>query len=463
MANHYCASIRSKLLTVCRFGIFMGLVGQSLPAVGQTWTNGAADNDFLNASNWSSAPNFNSNATTLTVNLDGVNKATLNSTVTLIRTLKVGDGVGSVGEVLVDNSGSLTTDRNIELGDDASDLGVGTMTVNGGVVSTGRGLLIGPLANAGSVFNLNSGTVSVNSSGANIIGLRVGHSNNGNGSLNITGGTMTVINGVGRFSDSADGLAPSNASLAISGSGSLIVSNDLIRFGGQDTTTAANTASVSISDSGLLESTIGNVQFARANNSQVTVNLSGNGTMYASNSFTFGRGTGSTTTLTMTGGLIDGDRIDCGTQAGATATLNVSGGTISASSRSPSTAGFNQGSLYLGEGGPVVNLSGNAKIVAERLLINDGASVLNLTDSALVDIKGSVREISPGLLENGASTFDFTAQFFTGLWAEVLGKVRLNEVGTVLRVEGQSETMDAELPEDPALVVNYLDLFNAAI
>lgn len=430
----------------------------------RVWNNSAADNDFANHANWTGSPgDFISLSTAQwDINLGvGANKAVLSTDIgNVVRDVRIGDA-GTQGELEVTATGSMTITRDLRLARSGAATGQAIMTVNGGsvtvatVVGTGN-IFIGQSDNPGNptVLTLNSGSVTT------INTLNVAHQSNNKGNLVINGGTFTAGNAV--MADA--GGSPSVATLTVTG-GSLTTTTGGLTFASSG---GVNTATVTLSGSGQINSAT-SMSFGFGANSTVNVNMTG-GTLNAPTSFlTFGQGAGSNTTVTMSGGTINTDRFNIGNKNAdpalppMSAVLNMSGGTIEATADISSTAG-NRGAFVLGSTVPDVNLSGTALVSAERLLINAGGTI-DITGTALLHLKGSTIETAPGsgVLASTSPTFSFAQQFVTGLWAEVLGKVRLNEVGAVLRVEGESETIADPIPENPDQVLNYLALFNAAI
>jgi hypothetical protein len=422
------------------------------------WNNSAADNDFANHANWTgSLGNFTAEPNAQwDINLGvGANKATIGTDIgDVFRDVRIGDA-GTQGELEVTATGSLTITRDLRLARSGGVTGQAIMTVNGGsvtvatVAGTGN-IFIGQSDNPGNptVFTLNSGSVSTMNT------LNVAHQANNKGSLVINGGTFTAGNAV-----LADGnTAPSVASLTVTG-GSLTTTTGGFTFA---SSAGSNTATVTLSGSGEITSAT-SIAVGFGTNSTATVNMSG-GTMNAPNSFvTFGQGAGSTTTVTMSGGAINADRINWGNNATANSTLNMTGGALTMTAAVGSTAD-NRGSLVLQSGNPQLNISGNSQISAERLLINAGGNI-DLAGASLLHLKGSTRETVPGsgVLESTAPTLSFAQQFFSGLWAEVLGKVNFSSLDSILRVEGASETIANSTLGAPDLVLNFADLFNAAI
>jgi hypothetical protein len=443
----------------------MLLLGAS-QAFGQVrlWNNSAADNDFANHANWTGSPGDFTSASTAQwdINLGvGANKAVLSTAIgDVVRDVRIGDA-GTQGELEVTATGSMTITRDLRLARSGAATGQAIMTVNGGsvtvatVLGTGN-IFIGQSDNPGNptVFTLNSGSVTT------INTLNVAHQSNNKGNLVINGGTFTAGNAV--MADA--GGFPSEATLVVTG-GSLTTTTGGLTFASSG---GVNTATVTLSGSGQINSAT-SMSFGLGANSTVIVNMTG-GTLNAPNSFlTFGQGATSNTTVTMSGGAINTDRLNIGNKNAdpalppTSAVLNMSGGTIEVAANIASTAG-NRGAFVLGSTVPDVNLSGSSLVSAERLLINAGGSI-DLADTAVLHLKGSTIETAPGsgVLASTSPTFSFAQQFFNGLWAEVLGKVNFSSVDSVLRVEGASETVANPTVGEPDLVLNFVDLFHAAI
>lgn len=424
--------------------------GQAVP---RDWNNSAGDKDFTNLSNWGGSPvDFDSEPNgDWRINLNGASRAELFTTIpNVVRDVKVGRQIGD-GELYIGSSGSLST-RDVYVGTgNASGKGVltvdsggaltatrdlnvgnaqaeGRVFIEGGTVTVARNVRLGEdgLTNGYGQVTVNSGTLNVNGSG----GLFVGQSNRAQNLFTLTNGTVTVLETL-------------NVAHQTDTQGVLVINNGSI---------TARTGA-----------------FGFGTNSTASLNITG-GSLNTTTSFlTFGQGATSNTTVTMSGGTINTDRFNIGNKNAdpalppTSAVLNMSGGTIEAAADIASTAG-NRGAFVLGSTVPVVNLSGTAFVSAERLLINAGGSI-DLAGTALLHLKGSTIETAPGsgVLASTSPTFSFAQQFFSGLWAEVLGKVNFSSLDSTLRVAGASETIANPTLGGPDLVLNFEDLFNAAI
>jgi len=211
--------------------------------------------------------------------------------------------------------------------------------------------------------------------------------------------------------------------------------------------------------------------FAFADNSLASLNMTG-GTLNATTGFlTFGQGFQSSTTVTMSGGTINADRINFGnidtnssvgslTGAPTSSVLNMSGGTINVTANS---ATGSRGALGLGSAAADLNLSGTALISAERLNNNPGGSI-DLGGSSILDLKGSTIFASPGVVLNTSPTFSMTtAHVGISTWASTLGTINFSSTDSLLRVNGAGEVVDGVGVADPDFNINFVNLFNDAI
>jgi len=478
-ARHTFMKNTPRSRAVCSAFAFLTLLSTA-PAFGQiNWTNDAGDNNFANGLNWDPVNTpFSGSNREYDVNKLGADRAVLSSDLgNLQRDLRIGDNNGQ-GEFEITAGGILNVTRNMRLGRGGDGVtGFGIATVDGGILAIDNHLFVGQSDNAGNLFTLNAGSVTVGSE------LNVATNNTTQGTLNITGGTLSA--GQGDFAD--HGSTPTTANLNISGNGELTTSGRLSFANGNGGATATvslsdnaslsagtftrfgggtnSVSSLTISDNASLTATT-SAQFGFGENSTTTLDMSG-GTLNALTSFlTFGQNADSEVTVNMSGGTINTDRLAFAGEAtsgdpltAGTATLNMSGGEINVVAQDLTNSG--RGGFRLGSAGAVVNLSGDAVVNAERLRINAGGSI-DIADMALINITGSTVETSPGSGVIEQPTFDFAQQFFSGNWNEVGGTVNFSTMNTSrLQVAGENEMLFN--PFGAPVELNFVELFNAAI
>jgi hypothetical protein len=428
------------------FSMLVACALAATPAIAEQWTNALGNNDFTNWANWvldgtaDNPASWAAASQNWQVNLAGPDKAILGpgqSATGLDRNVLVGDAesspVGSTGELLIDG-GMLGINRSMRIGRDTV-TGYGTVTVDGGgTVDIGYGLYLGQSANAGSTFELIDGTVDVTTASGRSDGLLVAHRAEGNGTLDISGGQLRVKAGNAVFSDGGNEGASTSA-LDISGGGALYVENGYISFGGN---AGGVTVTAGISGDGYLSASNGRFGFGA--DSSVVFALSG-GMLDIPNSFvTFGQGAGATVSVTITGGVINTDRMAFANNAEATTTLVMTSGTINVVRSGTSTA-TTSGAFRMGAGVSDLGISGDAVVNTEKLWIAAGG-LLTLGGEARINVTGSTDETN--------RTFDFNEEELAG--GLVLGKIALN--GGSIQVAGAA---------DPVTAVDYVDLLTAAI
>jgi hypothetical protein len=422
------------------------------PAFGQTWNNATTNKNFADFGNWTgSLTTFTGTNRDWIINSTGANRAELSTAVGNVqRDLLVGTGAGAQGELLIQSGGSMTVTRNLRMGQSGGTAGYGIVTMNGGSLNISTSLFVGQSDNAANVFTLNSGTVAVTST------LNVAHAASTQGTLDIKGGTLTASNGV--FADGGTG--NSIATLNISGSGALSTTTTGLVFGNTNTT-GTSSATINLSNSASLTSAT-SISVAFGQTSTASINMTG-GTLSAKTSFlTLGQNGGTNVAVTMSGGLMETDRLalaSAGTAGAGTTTLTMSGGQIKVERWATST-NTGSGGFRLGSAGATVLLSGGALIDAELLRIIDGGSI-DAGGQSVISMSGSkITDVNNNLTR---PTFDFTEAYVGTIpWSSVNGLINFSSFDSRLEVIGVSETV--VVGAGPATqTVNFVELFNAAI
>jgi hypothetical protein len=433
------------------------------PALGQNWTNATGNQNFADFGNWSGGlSSFTGSNRTWTIDFLGADRAELFTAVGDVqRDLFLGVNPVGKGELFVGTNGSMTITRNLRVGETGGEGtmtieggtvgvigemrlgrqggtdGFGIVTINGGSLNVGQDLFTGQSDRAQNVFTLNSGTVTVGGI------LNVAHQANNQSTVNIAGGRFTV-GGTAVFSDG--GSAPSTSVLNLSGGGEL----DIVGSASFANNNGGATSTVTIQDNATLRA--GSLRVGFGANSTAIINIEG-GLIDVPGSFvTFGQGVGSTTTVTMSGGVLNADRINWGNDAAATATLNMSSGVINVV-RQPDSTNSTSGAFGLQAGNPQLDLSGDALVNAERLLINNGGT-LTLGGDAIMNVTGAT---------DGRATLDFSIGLVPPLagggWSNVNGTINFSSLDSVLQVTGTGQT----ITEPSEFSYNFVNLFNQAI
>jgi autotransporter-associated beta strand protein len=229
----------------------------------------------------------------------------------------VGPTSGGAGAVVVSGTGSVTSGRQIVLGNAANSYGAWTQS--GGTGGTGTntgGFLVVGASSASGVFSQSGGTFTV---GWNAGTIGAGNSSSF-GVMNLSGGTFSSMATSGSYS-TAGGLAVGE-------------------FG---------TAVLNVSGT-------------------ASVNLSGNFNL------TLGKNSGANGTVNLLGGTLATTKVSSGSGTG---TFNFNGGTLQAST---ANASFMSGltGAYVYSGGAVINDGGNAVTIAQPLLVPSGYGVVSI-------------------------------------------------------------------------------------
>jgi hypothetical protein len=416
----------------------LACVATTVSAVDYTFTNSLLTNDFSNWGNWTPAPTAWTGGHNWIVNSAGPNRAELTSALSVQRNVLVGDTVaGSTGEFLIGTGGNLSIERALRLGRNGGATTSGTVTVDGGgILTIGYEMYLGQNLNAGSVFNLVNGTVTISNNNNQGISLNVAHQTDGNGTLNISGGQMIVNSGSAVFSDSSTGVGTS--ALNLSGAGMLTLTTGNISFAGNN---GGVSSAVSVADTSAL--TASSVRFGFGTNSNASLTMVG-GSINATTSFiTMGQGAGSVVNATISGGAINTDRLIWANEATATATLTMTGGTFNIA-KAPDSTSVSSGGLVLGAGAASLSIGGDAEINIEKLRISDGG---------MITLHGDARMVIAGSTDGTNATFDFSTAYLNADWSAVLGRLVYN--GGVFEVAGEVDPVFGEL--------SYATLLNTAV
>jgi hypothetical protein len=437
-------------------------VSLTLPVHAELWTNALGNNDFGDWRNWvvdgtTTLPTtWVSSTQNWQVNSVGADRAVVGPGQTVSgvdRNVLVGDAESSVvaggpngqsGELLVDG-GTLSITRNLRIGRD-SVTGTGVVTVaSGGVINTGYGLFVGQGPNAGSHLNLIDGTINVTTNSSRTDGLRVAHFAGGDGTITVSGGSFNVQRGNALFGEGSNNLQPAKATLNLAGGGRFIVAAGNVGFGGN---AGGVDAALTIADDAELQAANGRFGFG-ANSTVSFVMTSGKLTI-PSGYLTFGQAAEAVVTVSVSGGLIQTDRMVWGNHETAIATLAMTGGTFSIV-RSVDSTSSNTGGLILGAGASTLDVDGDAVITAEKL---------RFTAGGLIRLGGAARLAVSGSTDGANATLGMTVASIQA--GEVLGRLVFN--GGTFTIAGAGETYPDPTPESTATItVDYAEVLNAAI
>jgi hypothetical protein len=444
-------------------------LASATPAEAQNWTNTEANQNFGDFGNWSGGvSSFTGTNQTWRINLTGTGSAELSTAVgsvqrdlivggstsaekgalavtatgsmTVTRDFVVSDG-GGEGTLSIDG-GSVTVTRNMRVARQGENDGYGIVTIDGGSLSVGQDLFTGQSNRLQNEFTLNSGTVAVTRD------LNVAHSNSNQSVVNIAGGSFTV-GGDAFFSDG--GTSASTSFLNLSGGELDIVGSASFANNG-----GGATSTVTIQDNATLRAASLRVGFGAS--SLATVNIEGGLIDVPTGFVTFSQGAGADVTVNMSGGTLNADRMNWGNLAatelapGASATLNMSSGVINVV-RTEGSTNTTSGAFGLQAGNPEIDLTGNALVNTERLLINNGGT-LDLGGDSVMNVTGAT---------DGRATLDFAAGLISpalgGGWDTVNGTINFSTRDSVLQVTGTGQ--DITVPG--AFTYTFDDLFTQAI
>ena len=349
--------------------------------------NGTGQTNTVGQGTWlASAENSN---TSLTVSGD--------TALNLNARLQIALGLNSTGNVVVEDSGSLTkTGGWLSIGNSSN--GVGTMTVrDNGTVTADGDFNVSDVGTSQGTLNIQD-NAEVNSTGTAFIGKNTGTV----GALNISGGTY---NGATTFV--ADG-ETSSGTITQTG-GTVNIGGNNLAYVGQRGTAVWNQSAGEVNVSGWLV-------IGRLATSNGTVNVSGgtfNQTQVDRNIILAEEGVG-TLTISGTGTVVsDGGQVDMATNGG-TGTLNLNaGGTLSA--RRIADNNGTATSIFNFDGGTLIaNTNANVDFMAglTTATINAGGGTIdsNGQDIAISQVlggTGSLTKTGAGVLTlSGANTYE---------------------------------------------------------
>ena len=180
------------------------------------WNNGAGNNNWMNAANWTGGL-LPGSADTAQINLAGANRAIFGAASTNIGTLNVGNSAS--GELLITNGtlDTITVGTRSTVG--SSSGSTGTFTINNGTFLCGGYVEAGFNANASGTINVAGGLLDVSRNqtvaGIPAISLALGDGSGASGNLFLSGGefrtrtgiVLGVNSGTGRFEVDGGGVA----------------------------------------------------------------------------------------------------------------------------------------------------------------------------------------------------------------------------------------------------------------
>lgn len=388
-------------ITICMAGISSGA---------DTFWVGNTSTAWNTASNWNPA-NVPAGVNTF-INITPTNIATISANISATPVdILIGQGGGTNGR-LIHSAGTATTGDNnwmivargggtgrYDLSNADGSLGGGSMTVgnNGG----GGRLYVG--TDSGS-----TGTVNVNTTGSLITRNDLVIGENGNGTFNLTAGTVTnggwnfigrSGSGVGNYNQSGGSLTNTGRTYIGSGtgighvtiSGGVHNANAEVSFGSGNLAASApstlvlsgtgtfNTGKCAIGGNALEEDT-----------GKATATISDTATLNVNGEFWVSQGTGSTGSLTMSGGAVNINNWVAIGRGGGTGTVNMSGGTITKNGG---------GNFIIGASGPgSLSMTGGLVNVATGItwIGETGASTTaGLTISNTAEFRSPVISVGP--------------------------------------------------------------------